>query len=155
VNAEELTAEDCDELVRGDHANCPSACVFLRAISTIAALRTQLEQAQGNFQRETLRTSELWRKLKEVFDNLCPQHGPGPWGRHGCRYCGLLLEIQALLEKPINAPAEPCDCAPGDLCTCAEDCDCRERDAHIWKHDVGWRNIEGLQETRRDTEVYE
>jgi hypothetical protein len=46
VNAEELTAEECDELVRGDHANCPSACVFLRAISTIAALRTQLEQAQ-------------------------------------------------------------------------------------------------------------
>jgi hypothetical protein len=50
---------------------------------------------------------------------------------------------------------EQCDCSPGDTCTCAEDCDCRERDAHIWKYDVGWRNIEGLQETRRDTEVYE
>ena len=115
----------------------------------------QLEQAQGNFQRETLRTSELSVKLREVVENLCPQHGPGSWGRHGCRYCNLLMEIQELLARPINAPAEPCACAPGDTCTCAEDCDCRERDAHIWKYDVGWRNIEGLQETRRDTEVYE
>ena len=70
---------------------------------TIAALRTQLEQAQGNFQRETLRTSELSVILREVVENLCPQHGPGSYGRHGCRYCGLLLEIEQLLVKPINA----------------------------------------------------
>ena len=69
----------------------------------IAALRTQLEQAQGNFQRETLRTSELSVILREVVENLCPQHGPGSYGRHGCRYCGLLLEIEQLLVKPINA----------------------------------------------------
>ena len=68
----------------------------------IAALRTQLEQAQGNFQRETLRTSELSVILREVVENLCPQHGPGSYGRHGCRYCGLLLEIEQLLVKPVN-----------------------------------------------------
>ena len=51
--------------------------------------------------------------------------------------------------------ARPCACRPGDLCTCAYDCDCRERDAHIWTTALGWRNIEGEQETRRDTEVYE
>ena len=45
---------------------------------------------------------ELWNKLQEVVENLCPQHGPGSWGRHGCRYCGLLLEIQELLAKPIT-----------------------------------------------------
>ena len=66
------------------------------------AYRTALEEERGKFQRETRRTSELWIKLKEVVENLCPQHGPGSYGRHGCRYCGLLLEIEQLLVKPIN-----------------------------------------------------
>ena len=65
-----------------------------------------LKQEQGKFQRETLRTSELSQKLREVVGNLCPQHGPGSYGRHGCRYCGLLLEIQELLAKPINEVQE-------------------------------------------------
>lgn len=60
----------------------------------------------------------------------------------------------AIDPEPYEVPP-PCDCTPGDTCTCATDCDCRERDAHIWKYDAGWRNIEGLEETRRDTEVYE
>ena len=70
----------------------------------------------------------------------------------GCDGCMEASEIWELLGNPV--PVE-CACLPGDLCTCADACDCRERNDHIWKDDVGWRNIEGLQETRRDTEVYE
>ena len=73
-----------------------------RTTVNLAGLEGALAEERGNFQRETLRTSELSLKLQEVVENLCPQHGPGSYGRHGCRYCGLLLEIQELLAKPIN-----------------------------------------------------
>ena len=72
-----------------------------------------------------------------------------------CNYrCRVAREAFALAgTEPLRVRV--CDCAPGDTCSCASDCDCRERDAHLWKYDVGWRNIEGLKETRRDTEVAE
>ena len=72
-------------------------------MSDIEKVLVELRLERGKFQRETLRTSKLTRKLQEVVENLCPQHGPGSWGRHGCRYCNLLLDIQELLARPINA----------------------------------------------------
>jgi hypothetical protein len=71
VNAEELTAEECDELVRGDHANCPPACVFLRAISTIDALRTQLAEAEA---RETA-LREALGEAQHAYHRIS-QHSP-------------------------------------------------------------------------------
>ena len=103
-SSEPLTADEESSGYCETQAYYGYSCgLVIAQAATIAALRTQLEQAQGNFQRETLRTSELSVILREVVENLCPQHGPGSYGRHGCRYCGLLLEIEQLLVKPINA----------------------------------------------------
>lgn len=37
-----------------------------------------------------------------------------------------------------------CKCSPGDDCVCPYDCNCRDRFAHHFEEDQGWRN-EGLK----------
>ena len=101
----------------------------------IATLRTQLEQTQGNFQRETLRTSELSIKL---------QH------RH------ILLEAlrnQGLLQKTATGGFvwHVHDCpASFDFAECNYRC-------RVAREAFALAGTEPYvsQETRRDTEVYE
>jgi len=51
----------------------------------------------------------------------------------------LELERYIAAQEAISS-APPCECSPGDLCTCAYDCDCMERYAHEYIEGRGRRN---------------
>jgi alkylation response protein AidB-like acyl-CoA dehydrogenase len=56
-----------------------------------------------------------------------------------------LLAIVAELERLADLEAaivgdEACQCSPGDECSCAYDCECRERFVHRFFEDAGTMN---------------
>ena len=71
------------------------------ALTRIASLERQLEDAKAQFRAETLRTSEYAVMIDKMIARLCVEHEPGAWSR-SCESCALVLEARALRMKPIN-----------------------------------------------------
>jgi hypothetical protein len=67
-------------------------------------LSIDLQNERLQFQRETLRTSDLYRMLDKILKRL---HDLGcraeDWPKR-CLTCDLMIEAKALMEKPLNAP---------------------------------------------------
>lgn len=58
----------------------------------------------------------------------------------------LAEKIAKLTAKLNSIPSTACPCSPGDECSCAYDCDCRERFEHVW-HDDGAAQDDGYRNT--------
>lgn len=44
------------------------------------------------------------------------------------------------IDRSLKQRAERCPCSWGDLCSCADDCECRIRDLHQYVEGSGWEN---------------
>lgn len=151
----------CEKPLGGAGDNVCPACLGAELRRTDAAV-ARAEAAEADYEKargvllDALRNQGLLQNTATRGVVWHAHDCPASFDFAECNYrCRVAREAFALAgTEPYEVPP-PCDCTPGDTCTCATDCDCRERDAHIWKYDAGWRNIEGLEETRRDTEVYE
>lgn len=69
--------------------------------------QTMYEDERDKFQQETRRTSELNVMLRKILKRL---HDMGcraeEWNKK-CATCDLMIEAEALLNRPINIPPKP------------------------------------------------
>jgi hypothetical protein len=63
--------------------------------------KAMYESEAKKFQQETRRTSEYSALLRRILDYF-EVHGYQPKKHDKCKTCKLMLEIEALLEKPLN-----------------------------------------------------
>lgn len=67
----------------------------------VDALEDERLRLQAQFQRETLRTSDLSVLLLEWINRHEAEHEPGVWSR-SCGVCALVKRSRELLETPLN-----------------------------------------------------
>lgn len=73
-----------------------------KAIALYAAPQVgEVERLRQQFQRETLRTSQLACQLRRFVELHEAEHAPGPWAR-GCALCECVGQAQELLNRPLG-----------------------------------------------------
>lgn len=61
----------------------------------------EVERLRQNFQRETLRASQLAGRLRRFVELHEAEHAPGPWAR-GCALCECVGQAKELLNLPLG-----------------------------------------------------